>query len=137
MSLPMFFPSISEDGWVDDPLLAGDYLMSQFFVADYSQTQLYLDQVSSLPYIIQSTQGDTNKLISTIQTTLTKYLGRYFSDVYVESVLVPNPTGSSDIGFTIYVSYVGNDGVTYQLNNIIETLNSKISNVININNTGA
>lgn len=136
MPLPAYLPSLSEDGWVNDPLLVGDYLLSHFFVSDFSQTQLYLNQVSSLPYIVQDAQGDTTKLISSVQSSITAYMSRYFNDVYVESALVPNPSGSSDIGFTIFVSYLGNDGNTYQLNNIIETLNSKISNIININNNG-
>lgn len=136
MALPQFFPSLSEDGWVDDPVLLGDYLISQFFVSDYSQTQLYLGEVRSLPQIVQSTQGDSNKLISMVQTELMTYFSRYFNNVYVESALVNNPTDSSEIGFTIFISYIDTNGNTHQLNNLINTLNSKISNIINLNNNG-
>jgi hypothetical protein len=129
-------PSLSEDGWVNTPSLMGDYLISHFFVSDYSQTQLYLNQVSSFPYLIQKYQNDLPGLFTAIQTTLNTYLGRYFSSVTVEASQYPNPTNSGSIGINLFVSYVGSDGVTYNLNKIIQIVNSKIENIINLNNNG-
>ncbi len=134
MPVPNFVPSLSEDGWVDSPELMGDYVLSHFFVSDYSQTHLYKNSVSSLPYLVQKYQGDINGLLSSVQSTLQIYLSRYFTGVIVEANPVPNPTNSNKIGFSIYVSYVGNDGNTYTLERLIHTNNSKILEIINTNN---
>ncbi len=131
-----YVPSLSEDGWVNSPELMGDYLLSHFFVSDYSQTQIYLGTVSSLPYIVQQYQDDLSGLLPVVQSALSSYLSKYFVNVIVEVNAAPNPTGSSQVGFSIYVSYQGADGNTYYLNKIIETMNSKISGIININNNG-
>ena len=135
MPTPMV-PSLSEDGWVSDPALMGDYLISHFFVADKSQTALYLNQVSSFPYLIQQYQGDVPGLCNAIERTLNTYLGRYFTTTTVECTQYPNPTNSGSLGLNLFVSYVGADGVTYNLNKIIQTVNSKIQSIINLNNNG-
>jgi hypothetical protein len=135
MASPMV-PSLSEDGWVNTPSLMGDYLISHFFVSDYSQTQLYLNQVSSFPYLIQKYQNDLPGLLTAIQTTLNTYLGRYFSNVVVEASQYPNPTNSGSIGINLFVGFTGSDGVSYNLSKIIQIVNSKIESIINLNNNG-
>lgn len=134
MSLATYVPSLSEDGWVNSPILMGDYLISHFFLSDYSQTELYNGSVSSLPYLITQYQGNITGLLTAVQSTLQQYLSRYFSSVTIETNQVPNPTNSSQIGFSIYVSFIGADGNTYTLDNLIETLDSKISNIVKITN---
>lgn len=134
MALATYVPSLSEDGWVNSPILMGDYLLSHFFLSDFSQTELYNGSISSLPYLITQYQGNISGLLSAVQTTLQQYLSRYFSSVTIETNQVPNPTNSSQIGFSIYVSYVGADGVTYTLDNLIQTMDSKISSIIKTTN---
>ena len=53
---PSILPSLSTDGWVFATAEKADYLISHFFVAEYSQTQLYVSHVSSFPKIIQQNQ---------------------------------------------------------------------------------
>lgn len=135
MTMP-FVPSLSEDGWVNSPDLMGDYLLSHFFVADYSQTQLYNGSVTSLPFLLQKYQGDMQGLLSAIEVTLNTYLGRYFQTVTVNATQYPNPTNSGSLAVNLFVSYVGSDGATYTLSKLIQTVNSKIQSIINLNNNG-
>jgi hypothetical protein len=134
MAIATFVPSLDEAGWVNTPLLMGDRLLSYFFIADYSQTELYNGNVSSLPYLITEYQGNLSGLLSGVTATLQTLFSRYFNNVIIETNNVPNTTNSSLIGFSIYIAYTGTDGVTYTLSNIIEVTNSLISNIINIIN---
>lgn len=134
MTIATYVPTLSTDGWVSSPSLMGDYLLSHFFVSDYSQTELYNGQVASLPYLIALYQNNISGLLIGVQDTLSVYLSRYFNNVVVEANSVPNTTNSSSIGFSIFVGYTGTDGIQYTLTNIIETVNSKISNIINQGN---
>lgn len=136
MALATFVPTLSEDGWENDPVKMGDILISHFFISDYSQTQVYTGQVASLPYIVQQNQSNLSGLFSDITSVLTRYLSRYFQNVIVEVNQNTQYSVGSSIAINLFVSYVGSDGKTYTLTNLIQTLNSKILNITNLNNNG-
>lgn len=91
----VLLPSLSQDGWVSSTKEKLDYLMSHFFLSDYSQTSIYSKYVASLSYILQANQ---NKMIDTknaVTTTLTDYLSRYkFTDVIVDVGIKEEEPGS-------------------------------------------
>jgi hypothetical protein len=130
----LYFPTLSEDSWVTDPSQMLDYLFSHFFLADYSQTQLYLREISSLPWIIQQGQGDLLKTVRDIKTTLTAYFGRYFSTVTVEVSETDSMSVDPKASLSIYVSVVDTNGKQAILGKLVEILDSKIYKIITINN---
>lgn len=136
MALASYVPTLSEDGWENSPEKMGDILISHFFISDYSQTQLYTGQVASLPYILQQNQSDLSGLFSDITSVLTRYLSRYLQNVVVEVNQNAQYTKGSFVAINLFVSYMGADGKTYTLTNIIQTLNSKIYNITQLNNEG-
>lgn len=136
MALASFVPTLSEDGWENSPEKMGDILISHFFISDYSQTQIYTGQVASLPYLIQKNQGDLPSLFTDITSVLTRYLSRYLQNVVVEVNQNTQYSTGSFIAINLFVSYMGANGKTYTLTNIIQTLNSKILNIIKLNNDG-
>jgi hypothetical protein len=133
---PRKLPLLSEDAWVSDAKQKADYLMAHFFLSDYSQTQLYLGQVSSMPWIIQATQGDMLQTVLQLRQALQTYFGRYFDDV-IADVADSTPTNSSVAEIVIYISFKDPEtGLTHTLNEVLRERNGVFSKVASINNTG-
>ena len=134
---PRRVPSLSEDGWVTDAKHKADYLMAHFFLSDYSQTQLYLGQVSSLPWVIQAGQGDIPRTVSLLRQTLATYFQRYFDEVVVE-VTDQTPVDSSSVELVLYIAFVDpQTGLTYTVNEVLQERNGVFSRVASISNTGS
>lgn len=135
----VMMPTLSEEGWVSTAASIADNLFAHFFVSDYSQTQLYLNQVASFSWILQEGQGDMSKISTLTQETLEKYFGRYFSNVIVEVSTANDTETPNKASVTIYVSFKDKDGKKYVLGKLLSMLNSKVAKIIDINNnsTGA
>lgn len=134
MSKPILFPSLDQQGWVSSSSSIADFIFSHFFVSDYSQTQLYLGEVTSFPWILVQNQNDMIQAASATRVALSRYFSRYFNNVAVEVSQGPDPTNPSKVQFTIYVSFTDGEGKDYVLGKLLEVMESKISKVININN---
>jgi hypothetical protein len=133
----VLLPSLSQDGWVSSTKEKLDYLMSHFFLSDYSQTSIYSRHVASLSYILQANQ---NKMIDTknaVTTTLTDYLSRYkFTDVIVDVGIKEEEPGSVRQIMSIYISITDHENKNHTFSSVIETNESKFSKVIQLNNEG-
>lgn len=132
---PTVLPSLSTDGWVFSTAEKADYLISHFFVAEYSQTQLYVDNVASFPKIIQNNQGNMNATASELRATLENYFSRYFSKVIVETSHIEVPEKSGKIQLNLYVSFVDHENKTFVLSRLVEINDTKIEKILKINNT--
>ena len=136
MVAAVYFPSLSEDGWVTSPERQADYIMSHFFASDYSQTQLYLSHVASMSWVIAEANGDVNKTISLLTSSLTSYLGNYFTNVVV-SVRESIPavvTDATRVSLIIDASFIDDTGNTIILGKLLEIQNSLFSKITNISN---
>ncbi len=134
MSALVLHPSLSEDGWVTASNKVGDRLFANFFCSDYSQTYLYLGEVSSLAYLIQHHQGDMVGLLTATRNTLTKYFTRHFNNVVVEvtdSTTVEDPSRAA---ISIYVKYTDTEGLEFVLGRLVEYADTVIKKIITINN---
>lgn len=129
--------ALSLDGWVTSSASKADYLLSHFFLSEYSQTQLYKGNVTSLQYLIQKYQVNPNILERETQATLEGYFSRYFPNVQAEVVCEPNTTNSSQINLKIYISIQDESGATLSVGRLVDVLDSKINKIITYNNTGA
>lgn len=134
MTSKVLFPALSEDGWTNSPMKVADYLFSHFLLSDKSQTYLYDDNVSSLPWIIQNTQKDMTRTITDTQTTLSNYFSRYFNDVVVEVSEIPNLEDPSKGQISIYLRFTDNTGEEFVLGRMVHLVDSIISNVVTIIN---
>lgn len=134
MSENFHLPTLSPEGWVQSTAEQADYLISHFFESEKSQTHLYNSNVSSFQWIIQNAQGDMNKTVSDLKTTLSIYYGRYFDSVIVEASYEQLPVDSSKINITLYISFTDKVGKEFILGKTLELINSKISKIISINN---
>lgn len=131
-----YVPTLSEDAWVSDAKQKADYLMAHFFLSDYSQTQLYVGKVSSLPWVIQSTQGNMMQTVLQLQQTLETYFGRYFDNVVVD-VVDQTPTDSSSAEIVLYIAFTDPEtGATHTVNEVLRERNGIFSRIASISNTG-
>ena len=129
-------PTLTEDAWVDNPESIADFCLANFFASDYSQTQFYLGNVSSLAYLIQENNNNVIGTINAIETTLVSYLKRYLKNVAVQvsenSKSVQS--GSSDVSLDLYVEFDDSNGNKMNLSMLLKFVNSKLDSVIKINN---
>ena len=130
-------PTLSEDGWVTSTEERADYLFSHFFVSEFSQTSLYVGNVASFPHIIQNNQGNMLETVTQLKQILTLYFSRYFSKVIVEANYVEDPPKSGQVRINLYVSFTDETGKEFVLSRVAELMNSKITNILTINNEEA
>ena len=126
--------TLSTEGWIAEIAARCDRLLSYFFVSDYSQSELYSGNISSLPYIIKTYGDDELRLKTTLTNTLNDYLGRYFdrADVVTSTNVVSDTDNRIEIKLIITVY---EDNVQHSVGHLIQTVNSTISSIVNINNT--
>lgn len=129
-------PSLSDDGWVVSSALRANYLLTHFFLSEYSQTALYPGNVASLPYIIQQNQGDPTGTATAIRATLASYFTQYFKNVDTQVDFITDPNNNSKIQIRIYMSFADEDGVALNLAKIVNVENSKVADFANLNNNG-
>lgn len=134
MAEKALYPSLSEDSWITSPDRTADYLFSNFFVADYSQTYMYPGMISSLPWILQSTQGSISEAIREIRRSLNAYFARYFESVEVNVEEVPNEEQPSKVHLSMYVKFLDNTGQERVLGKILRLNDTIVEKIIEINN---
>ena len=134
MNAKVLLPTLSDDGWVNASIKTADYLLSSFFISDFSQTYIYHGNVSSLPYIIQANQGDILKTCGETRNVLETYFSRYFNNVVVEVTEVPNKEDPTAVGLGIYIKFTDTDNKEHILGKILEIANTSIKKIIDINN---
>lgn len=132
---PSILPSLSTDGWVFATAEKADYLISHFFVAEFSQTQLYVGYVSSFPKIIQNNQGNMTRTIEDLKSTLTSYFSRYFTNVVIDVSYKEVPEKSGKVQIDLYVSFVDHENKKFVLSRLVDINNTKIERILKINNT--
>ncbi len=124
-------PSLSIDGWVNTPLRSADYLFSHLFLSDYSQSYIYYTHVKSIPYLIYKNQEAIPNLIRDVKNMVDTYFGQYYDQVNCE-VTANQPVGTS-VTLNIFLELI-DDNVTYTLNKVIEFSDSKVKQIIDVNN---
>lgn len=137
MSNPIIpVPTLSLDGWVKSTAEKADYLISHFYLSERSQTFLYLREVASMQWIVQETQGDPSSTCKLLREEISKYFGRYFTNVTVDATFSHDPPNSGKIAIRFFVSFTDNFDKEFILSRLVNILNSKIETISKINNTG-
>lgn len=134
MSIVNFFPTLDDAGWENSSVQVADKLLSHFFVSEYSQTNEFRDYISSLPYIIQSNQGNIQATALDVQTTLQTYFSKYFNSVVVESSEVPNTLDPNKGQISIYISFTDDQNNQYSVGKMVKFNKTKIEEIVTISN---
>lgn len=130
----VLFPSLSENSWISSSTILADYLFSNFFLAEYSQSAIYPGYVSSLPYILQLNPNDKIKIKNDTIKTLNTYFSRYFTNVTVEVELVDTVLDPSKQELKIYLEFTDSDNISYTLARALQISNNRITAVKTANN---
>lgn len=119
-------PELGAGGWVEDPIEQLNLLFGHMLSADYSQSNIYRGNVTSIQYLIANHQDDPTNLKSAVDAALTEYLGRYFDTVTVETY-----TGDdTEREYVLFISAdVTRNGVTYSLSKAAKVDGGKIIEV--------
>lgn len=131
-----FVPTLSLDGWVGSTQEAADYLFSHFFLSEVSQTECYPTYVTSFPELIERNNGDMSKTRSDTEAALRFYFSNYFYDVETECTIEDVTPGSSNTAIRIFVEFKDANGNTFNLARLGTIENSKIVQIVDLNNTG-
>ena len=126
-------PTLSSDGWVTTPQKKFDFMMSHFFVAEYSQDYIFHQGVTSLPWIVQETTGDATACCALIQSSLRTYLERAFFQVEVDAGEVPTEDNLS-AEIRIFINCVDYDGTVLNLGKILRAKEGMITEIVDIVN---
>jgi len=118
-------PSLSLDGWINDPLLKLDRLYGYFLSAEEDQSVTYKGNISSLKYIIGENNHDPEEVATVIKDILGAFLLRYYNTVEV-NVSVDANANINDVDLGIDVAVVDSDGVPVKLSRLLNMSNSKL-----------
>jgi hypothetical protein len=132
----MYFPSLSESGWLTSSARIADALLAHMLISNYSQSQIYAGSVSSMAYVIEQGQGDIPKTISLLENTLSTYLKRFFDQVSIEIKQLTITNKSSNVSLTMYIGLTDSLGDTITLDKLISSVNGSTYKMVNLNNTG-
>ena len=124
-------PTLSQDGWVDMPMKAADYLFSHLFLSDFSQTYLYYPNVSSIPYLIFKNQSSINQLANDVKRTVDDYFTRYY-DAVTSEVIDSSGDGTNG-SITIFLEIRDGEEI-FTLGKVLEYTDSKIKRILDYNN---
>lgn len=111
--------SLSTDNVITEAVLKLDILFVYFLASEYSQSNIYRDNITSLKHIMKNNTGDNDGLISDVNRQLPEYLLRYFdtADVFVEIV---------DKVLNISIRVIDSDGVEATLENAMGIKDGRI-----------
>lgn len=137
MTDQIYFPQLSESGWVTSSEITADAMFSHFFATDYSQSNIYLGNISSFAWIVQNNLNDMTGLIAAVRSALATYFARYFDNVTVEVQEKADLTDASKVGITIYLTFTDHEGKTYNLARLVRDIGSKTASIVKINNFGS
>lgn len=129
-------PSLSQAGFISDLPSMVDRMLSYYLTSEYSQSNLFNGRVISLQRQMQAYQHDDNLLRNSVRDELTEYFAG-ICDIPSVDVTTdkPNEQDPSRINVTVSV-VVTKDGKSYSVGRLIETKDSIILRLINLNNEG-
>lgn len=130
-------PTLTAAGWVNDIRDKCDRLMTYFFYSDYSQSNFYLGNITSLPDIINRYGNDKSAITFETEKAMKVYLLRYFDQVECTAkVIIPENEEDNRMELQVSLEVVEN-GVKYDLFKLLKIVNSKLVEVIDRNNSGS
>lgn len=126
-------PTLTVDGFVKTIPQTCDYLLSHFFLSQYSQSNLYYGNISSLAYIIQEYGHDEQNMLLNIQSNLTTLFGRFFDSVEATANIKRDKDNAAQYGIVTELN-VRRGNTTYNVGRQVNLINSVVQNIVELNN---
>jgi len=121
-------PTLNVEGFIKDTDTMVIKLYEYFIVSEYSQSNTFRGNISSLKYILQS-NTDILDIKNEIVNTLETMYGRYFDSV---TAIVDVTEDGSMVNYAIDIIVIDSNNKTNRLVNVVNTVGDSI---ININDT--
>lgn len=99
-------PSLTLDGWIENKTLQMTKLWEYFLASEYSQSNIFFGDISSLKYILATSDPKYN-LITNLESTLSKLYQRYFDKAIVDVGIDANTELNK---YKVYITVTCNDG---------------------------
>lgn len=129
-------PSLDAAGWVTGVAQKAEKLFSYFLASEHSQSNHY-QRIQSLPYLIQQFGDDAISLQTEIRDALSLLFEDYFEYSEVEVIVRSADDEENNPKQDIRISaIVRSNGAQYSLQQLLQSSNNTISNVINLNRNG-
>jgi hypothetical protein len=126
-------PTLSPKGFVEAVSDKADHAMLNFYVSQYSQTNLFRDSNKPLAYIVQQNGTSAIAMRDALVLELTTYLNRIFDFATVD---VSSDEEGSSIKLRLDV-IIRDSSKEYSFGHEIMTSNSKIVDIVDISNSGS
>ena len=123
--------TLDSGGYVGDPPLVVDVIMSNFFVANYSQTVVHWGKIHSLPHLLSVYAEDMSGLAGAIESALEEMLTSYFDTAMVECNIVALKEDDSLQNIKIYASVL-KDGITMDVGKLLSLVKNRVSMITDI-----
>ncbi len=129
-------PSMSLSGYVSDVPTMIDYMFAYYLTSDYSQSNLFHGKIVSLQKQIQQYQHNDTELTTRVREELEGYFKSIVDDATIEVATdKPNPDDPNRINLRLSAVLV-KDGKSYSVGRLVKTQDSKILDIVKLNNEG-
>lgn len=125
-------PSLSSAGFVKDPAIKLDKLLSYFFICDKSQSNEFRDITASLPYLIKQYGDNPSNLSRETTTALNRMLGAYFDDVNIDVDVIVKVDKPEEYDMQVE-GYVVHNQKRFALTRLLTVSNNSIAAVSEFN----
>lgn len=129
-------PTLDTLGWVNNPNEKATRLLAYFFVSDFSQSNLFLGHVQSLPFILASNAFNFDNMSTDIETALSLLFKDYFDGssitVAIEPEEINGTVSESRFNISLDVKLIAS-GVQLSLGRMLTINRSTIEKIISIN----
>lgn len=123
-----YHPSLSEDGWTNQPLKVSSELLMNLLTTMESQSYLFAKNMASYAYISQQFQNDAEGMANEINSVLRKKLESQFNNVKVETSVYAEDGVKKAIN--VAASYYDTEGKLYELNRVVVMSELEISKIL-------
>lgn len=121
-------PTLSSDGFATDIRVKADALIAYYFASDFSQSNLFRENIVSLAYQVQQFGSSPNELKRVITASMEGYLGRHFDSASV-SVQINESDASAQYEI-VFDAVVTQDDLKYSVGKLVEIQNNRVVRII-------
>ena len=129
-------PDLSVKGWITSPLEKADKMLAHFYAAEFSQSNLFPDDVHSFTYILQKNLNNQKGLEVDLVDSLTRYFNKYFLNASVIVIVTDDNDSGSKQTVTISMTFETPDGKRFDLSDVVNVNGSLFDRYTHLNNTG-
>lgn len=126
-------PTLSTDGWVNDPKAMLDACFSDFLVAMASQYPQSTVE-SSMSLLMAKYQDKPDVLATNVKNVLTEYMSKYFVNVEVNVRAIDNPDRGDYVDLKIEMDVTHENGSIHSLLDVLKVGQQRVVSIAQMNN---